>query len=1569
MATPYADVEAMQSEIKRLSQTVETLKKDAPAVLTHRKPSYSTDGDSPPPRMCNAPPSLQRYDDYPQARSNAAKRKEIPVRRYTGKEPISDYLKQFELTARHNRWDDEDRVTSLLCALEGEARSILAEIDHPDQIGYAEIKQKLLQRFGPTQHPEVHEHALHDLRLARGQSIRELTPEVNRLTKLAYPDFEPAARNRLAVNALLNAIPDKDVTFYVKDKNPTSLEDVCVLYERYKVLTGHSSHHKPATIKGVPPENDGYPPQQIDQSLFSALLKQKEEQQKQLQELTNTVSMLVQAQQTVQSTANTVTPLIQPQAYPQWSGSPASFSTQQRASATPGQSGTAHPRANRPPPGPCPNCKQTGHWRRDCKVNPSEYAAGHTVPHSAQESLKAPAAYLSARVDGQLRHCLLDSGADVSLIPSQMVKPDTLSPAPFPLLAVNNTSLITDGVTTLNVAVRGKKLPATFFVTPNIDEVILGRDWLTANGAVWDFATQSISVGDQRLQLRSKSSTANSCKRCIAKADITIPPRSEAVIPAHVVYSRFDKHQLSTPHWSTSLYAPINGLRVARTLIDSNSGTAGIRVCNITERPLSLHRGCTVSPLQPVSTLTNSQPDPEAASTPSTEHIRPILDRVDLSVPADTRNRLDSLLCTYSDVFSKSEFDLGCTNIVHHRIDTQGNPPFRQPLRPQPRAQLPVIDQLLVEMQDQGVIEPCTSDWASNVVLVKKKDGSVRFCVDYRKLNLLTRKDAYPLPRIDRCLDSLSGSTWFSTFDLRSGFHQVEVHPRDANKTTFICHRGTFRFPKMPFGLCNAPATFQRLMDTVLTNLNFEICLAYLDDIIVFSHDLNSHMERLQRLFDRLREANLKLKPSKCQVLQRQVHFLGFTVSQHGVGTDPGKVEAIKDWPTPQNLRQSRAFVGLCQYYRRFVPGFSEISAPLHALTKKGARFHWSEECQHAFDQLKNALTSAPVLSLPNDHDEFVLDCDASNHSIGGVLSQIQDGVEKPICFASQLYNKHEANYNVTRKELLAVVTFVKKFRQYLLGRPFRIRIDHAALQWLKRTPEPIGQQARWLEILEEYNYTIEHRADRNHLNADALSRRVETVTSAAPTIIEPINWATEQAKDPCLAFVSNLVQTELPAPPAEELTSLSAETKTLCGQLNQLVLIDGVLHRRSETGSTQKSLQKVVPRQLRKQIADEMHKGLNGGHFGNRRAKAKLRERFYWPGWGTEVRLAKRRCEQCSRFQRAQPRHQGNMQPMIVGEPWERLGIDITGPHPVSSKGNTYVLTVIDHFTKWVELFPLRNQEAATVAQILVDKVFCAHGLPVQILTDQGPNFESELFRQLCYRMGVDKIRTSPYQPSTNGNIERFHATMHGLIAKWVNSNHRDWDTKLPAVAFAYRSSVQESTGFTPFFLMYGREARVPADLVYGEPQTEGPNNDFVVRQQENLCEAYTLVREHLAQAARRRKKRYDLRTLPRKFPVGTKVWCYVPRRYKGRYQKWRSLYQGPFEVIEQLGPVTYRIRRDIRSRPWVVHVDKLKPCFADTEPVTPASDVSPSDEDRPDDDVVSRPKRRTQRPARYRE
>jgi len=297
------------------------------------------------------------------------------------------------------------------------------------------------------------------------------------------------------------------------------------------------------------------------------------------------------------------------------------------------------------------------------------------------------------------------------------------------------------------------------------------------------------------------------------------------------------------------------------------------------------------------------------------------------------------------------------------------------------------------------------------------------------------------------------------------------MHEDDTDKTTFIVRTGRYRFKRIPFGLCNAGSTFQRVMDLALSGLNYNMCLVYLDDIIVYSSSVEEHIERLGLLFERLRAANLKLKPSKCSLLRTEVSFLGHVVSGEGVSTDPEKIKAVRDWPVPRDIKEVRSFLGLASYYRKFVPAFAGISAPIHAMAGKYQVFKWTESCKKAFEDLKEMLISSPVLAMPRDSDPFVLDTDPCDMSIGAVLSQVQDGHERVIAYASRTLSRPEHNYCVTRKELLVVVFYAKTFRQYLLGRQFLIRTDHSALQWLRTTPEPIGQQARWCEILEEFNF------------------------------------------------------------------------------------------------------------------------------------------------------------------------------------------------------------------------------------------------------------------------------------------------------------------------------------------------------------------------------------------------------------------------------------------------------------------------------------------------------------------
>ena len=476
------------------------------------------------------------------------------------------------------------------------------------------------------------------------------------------------------------------------------------------------------------------------------------------------------------------------------------------------------------------------------------------------------------------------------------------------------------------------------------------------------------------------------------------------------------------------------------------------------------------------------------------EHLRELY--VDSAKQLETeaqRGQWAEFLDKYQDMFAKSAEDLGGTNIVQHRIDTGNRLPIRQAPRRIPLHKRAIAQAEIEKMLRKGVIEPCDGPWASPIVLVTKKGGDTRFCVDFRELNAATVKDAYPLPRIEDNLDALQGASWYSTLDLLSGFWQVEVAPEDRDKTAFaVPGQGLYRFVTMPFGLCNAPATFERLMERVLTGLQWTIAVLYIDDVIVFSDTVESHIDRLSQVMDRLLKAGLKLKPSKCQLLRHRVEFLGHIVSAEGVAVDPAKVEKVVNWPAPRTVSQLRSFLGLCTYYQNFIKDYSTVAKPLFQLTEKDQSWEWTSWHQHAFDELKKLLSTAPVLGYPRPEGLWILDTDASDVGLGAVLSQVQDGVERVIAFGSRTLRKPERNYCVTRRELLAIVSFVSYFRYYLIGTKFLCRTDHAALIWLLRKRDPVGQMARWITLLTEYEMCIEHRPGKKHGNADALSRCME---------------------------------------------------------------------------------------------------------------------------------------------------------------------------------------------------------------------------------------------------------------------------------------------------------------------------------------------------------------------------------------------------------------------------------------------------------------------------------------------
>lgn len=489
-----------------------------------------------------------------------------------------------------------------------------------------------------------------------------------------------------------------------------------------------------------------------------------------------------------------------------------------------------------------------------------------------------------------------------------------------------------------------------------------------------------------------------------------------------------------------------------------------------------------------------------------------------------------ALLIKYRSLFAKTDMDVGCTNLITHEIPLLEETPVRQPYRRIHPSQYEVVRAHIKQLLDSQIIRESSSPYSSPIVLVQKKDGGLRMCVDYRQLNAKTRKDAFPLPRIEESLDGLTGAKWFSTLDLASGYSQVEVAEKDRAKTAFCTPFGLFEFNRMPFGLCNAPSTFQRLMERMFGDCWYQSVLLYLDDLIVFSSSVKQHLERLEEVFLRLQKQSLKVKLSKCHFFQTRVRYLGHVVSAEGVTTDPDKVAAVRDWKTPSNLVELRSFLGFASYYRRFVAGFAKMAAPLHRVVaqlnvagkrgktpRKSLGLYWNIECDDSFHQLKQALISAPVLAYADFQKPFVLEIDASHSGLGAVLSQEHDGKLRPVAFASRGLRpseKNMQNYSSMKLEFLALKWAVsEKFREYLLGTSCTVYTDNNPLRYLD-TAKLGAVEQRWAAQLAAFNLTLQYRPGSRNGNADALSRqymepKLSEVHSGGNTV-ERIPWCVQ---------------------------------------------------------------------------------------------------------------------------------------------------------------------------------------------------------------------------------------------------------------------------------------------------------------------------------------------------------------------------------------------------------------------------------------------------------------------------
>ena len=891
------------------------------------------------------------------------------------------------------------------------------------------------------------------------------------------------------------------------------------------------------------------------------------------------------------------------------------------------------------------------------------------------------------------------------------------------------------------------------------------------------------------------------------------------------------------------------------------------------------------------------------------------------------------LLTSYADVFALDSKELGTTQLVTHLIDTGQHKPIKQQVRRIPFALRKKVEELMEEMLSQEVIEPSGSPWASPIVLVQKKDGNVRFCVDYRKLNQITKLDEFPLPRIDDTLGLLTGSRYFSTIDLASGYWQVAMHPDSKEKTAFTTFAGLYQFRKMPFGLVNAPATFQRLMEMVLSGLARRVCVVYLDDVLVFGRTMAEHNANLTQVMGRLRRAGLRLKPKKCRFALTEVEYLGHVVSAQGIRTDPKKVAAVEQFPIPQDVKTLRSFLGLASYYRKFVPGFDKVSGPLHALTKKDVPFLWTPSCQKAFSELKALLTNSSLLVFPDFTKPFVLETDASGAGLGAVLAQTQeDGSTRPIAYASRSLQPHEKKYGITELEGLGVVWAVKHFRPYLYGHSCEVYTDHSALTSLLNTPQPSGKLARWGMAIQELDLKIKHRSGRSNSNADALSRaplpsggdllegETEGVIAALELKQDPSrsDLPIRQREDPDLAAIITYLETGV-------LPTDEGRARTLVLSSSQYVLEDEVLYR-VEPDST---LRVIPPANLREHLFKEAHSGVFGAHLSDVKVHSELRRHYWWNGMRRDITEWTRGCLICNSHSPGRA-VRAPLTPVAVNGPFDQIGVDVI-QFSRSRVGNQYAVVFMDYLTKWPEVYPTSDQSAATIADLLVREIVSRHGVPSELLSDRGQAFLSGLLKEVQQLLGYKKVNTSAYHPQTDGLVERFNRTLTAMLAKTVERGGKDWDQRLPFVLFAYRASQQQSTLESPFFLLYGRDPRLPTDSVVYPEKARRPVDlkEYGTELASRMTEAWELARQCIRKAQKKQKDHYDKKVKPPNFQVGDRVFLFKPVDKTGPLRKFARPYHGPFRVME-MDVNTARIRRIDKPEEdaILVALDRLRQC-----------------------------------------
>ena len=816
-------------------------------------------------------------------------------------------------------------------------------------------------------------------------------------------------------------------------------------------------------------------------------------------------------------------------------------------------------------------------------------------------------------------------------------------------------------------------------------------------------------------------------------------------------------------------------------------------------------------------------------------------------------------------------------------LEPGSRPVARPPFRLSPAEHKDCQEQLEKHLAN-GHVQPSRSPYGAPVLFVRKPNGTLRMCMDYRALNSQTIKDKFPLPRIDALLDGLAGSCIFSKLDLSQGYHQVRIRPEDTYKTAFTTPFGHYEFTVMPFGLSNAPATFQRMMNHTLGPMLSKFCCVYLDDILVYSRSVEEHSDHLAQVLQALSDAKLFARQEKCAFGLRSVDFLGHVVSGSGIAMDPGKISAIRDYPVPQNISQLRSFLGLANYYRRFIYEYSHTALPLTRLTGKQSTWEWGEEQLHAFQTLKAKLTAAPVLCMPDFSRPFKVTADACQYAIGAVLEQDFGQGPQPVAFLSKKLTATQRNYPPGDQEALAIITALQEWRCYLQGSHFTVNSDHHTLQRLQTQSNISGRRARYAEFLQEYNCAVQYIKGRNNVVADALSRRPDLFAVQAVKGLD--------AGD-ILAVIKDLSRSDS-----------FIQQDSLLGSSSRLVP-QGELYYSRLYGTLYVPSMQRGKHDIRELLITECHCSALSGHFGIDKTTALIQRDFFWPHMRRSVAAFLHTCHECQVAKCLSRRPYGLCQPLPVPiRRWQHVTMDLITALPKSPSGNDSVAVFVDRLTKMLHFAPCKKSVTSReLAGIFAWEVVRHHGWPDAVISDRDPRFDADFWRELMSRAGTQIRMSSPYHPQSDGQTERANRTLLQMLRVYCKSGKNGWEAQLPWLEFAYNDADQESTGRSPFFLNYGENPSRPLSTLFSSTSpgvhTDSPEGRQFTRR---LKDALFCARTQLTRAAARFEHNANLKRVPSPLAAGDWVLLDSKQLHLANFHKNKTeeRWYGPLLVID---------------------------------------------------------------------